>query len=371
VVSLSIAAAVFESYDSDLLTLAAKRAVDAGLVVVAAAGNAGRTSDGRTQYGAITAPGNAPWVLTVGASSHMGTSDRSDDTIAPFSSRGPTLIDRAAKPDVVAPGVGIVSLSDPHSAMFVSKSPYLIQGTVATDYPPYLSLSGTSQATPVVAGTVALMLQANPALTPNAVKAILQYTAEHQPVYDAMSQGAGFLNARGAVELSRLFADPTVSDLLSTGAWSRAIRWGNQRLPGGALEPGASAWTTNVVWGASTTRIGQAIVWGVTCASPCDTTSPVVAWEATCTDSACGNVLWDRGRSTNVVWGTQCGGADCRDAAWTGPPGEEGSGWVQGTSDDGDTLVWGTSDSGDTLVWGTSCSDPSCNPVVWDSEQQP
>jgi serine protease AprX len=63
-------------------------------------GNVGRDSQGHTLYGGITAPGNAPWVLTVGASSHMGTVDRSDDTIAAFSSRGPTAMDGAAKPDL-------------------------------------------------------------------------------------------------------------------------------------------------------------------------------------------------------------------------------------------------------------------------------
>src|SRR5262245_15245351 len=85
IVNLSVASAVYESYQTDPLTLAAKRAVDAGLVVVTAAGNNGRGAAGNTQYGGVTAPGNAPWVLTVGASSHMGTVDRSDDTIPPFS----------------------------------------------------------------------------------------------------------------------------------------------------------------------------------------------------------------------------------------------------------------------------------------------
>src|SRR4029450_10463246 len=153
------------------------------------------------QYAGITAPGNAPWVLTVGASSHMGTVDRADDTIAAFSSRGPAAIDYTAKPDLVAPGVGLESLTDPASWMYGAKSAYLLNGTVATSYLPYLSLSGTSMAAPVITGTVALMLQANPALTPNAVKAILQYTAQLYPGHDALTQGAGFLNAKGAVEL--------------------------------------------------------------------------------------------------------------------------------------------------------------------------
>ena len=61
-------------------------------------------------------------------------------------------------------------------------------------------------AAPVVTGAIALMLQANAALTPNAVKAILEYTAEVRDGYDHLTQGAGFLNARGAVELARAFS---------------------------------------------------------------------------------------------------------------------------------------------------------------------
>ena len=75
-------------------------------------------------------------------------------------------------------------------------------------YKPYLSLSGTSMAAPVVAGTVALMLEANPKLTPNAVKAILQYTAQVRSDTSALAQGAGMLNARGAVRLAKFFASP-------------------------------------------------------------------------------------------------------------------------------------------------------------------
>ncbi len=132
VVNLSVAAPVFESYNSDPLTLAAKRAVEAGIVVVAAAGNFGRDPEGRMYYSGVTAPGNAPWVLTVGASSHMGTDDRQDDTVAAFSSRRPTAIDYAAKPDLLAPGVGVESLSDPDSVFYTSKAAYLLNGTVGT-----------------------------------------------------------------------------------------------------------------------------------------------------------------------------------------------------------------------------------------------
>jgi serine protease AprX len=206
VVNLSIGAAVTESYWTDPLTLSAKALVDAGVVVVAAAGNLGKNAEGEPQYGGIVAPGNAPWVLTVGASSTNGTPWRGDDTMADFSSRGPTYLDWSAKPDLVAPGVGTVSLSNPWGRLYSTHAAYHRPGLVRTPFKPYLSLSGTSMAAPVVSGTVALMLQANPKLTSNAVKAILQYTTQVYPGYDALTEGAGFLNTLGAVRLAKFYA---------------------------------------------------------------------------------------------------------------------------------------------------------------------
>jgi serine protease AprX len=330
VINLSVAAAVYESYNDDPLTLAAQRAVAAGIVVVAAAGNGGRSADGRLQYGGITAPGNAPWVLTVGASSHLGSVDRADDTIAAFSSRGPSAIDNAAKPDLVAPGVGIESLSDPSSALYLTDAAYLLSGTVPTSYLPYLSLSGTSMAAPVVSGAVALMLQANPALTPNQVKAILQYTSQRYASYDRLTQGAGFLNAKGAVELAQFLAAPSEVPYPSTDGWSMQLIWGHRLVQGGQLSADANAWPTNVLWGATSVPAGYSVTWGP------------------------GFI-----KTQNVVWGSQCGGGDCR-GAWS----IAGSGDAVTDAADGDTVVWGTSD-GDTVVWGTTCGDPSCEPVIW------
>jgi serine protease AprX len=351
VVNLSVATGVYESYNSDPLTLAAKKAVEAGIVVVAAAGNNGRGSNGSTQYAGITAPGNAPWVLTVGASSHMGTVDRADDTIAAFSSRGPGAIDYAAKPDLVAPGVGLESLSNPASWMYGAKSAYLLNGTVSTSYLPYLSLSGTSMAAPVVTGTVALMLQANPSLTPNAVKAILQYTAEAYAGYDGLTEGAGFINAKGAVELAAYLAAPATTPDPTAPEWSRHIIWGNFVESGGVLTLGVSAWSSSVTWGASSAPGGQAIVWGVKDNQPWQPSAP--------------------GLAPNAVWAQLCGGANCT-VPWNAQAvhaasDDEGDTVVWGTEDgEGDTVVWGTSnDEGDTVVWGTSCTDPSCEPVVW------
>jgi serine protease AprX len=261
VINLSVAAGVHESYRTDPLTLAARRAVDAGIVVVTAAGNLGRSADGRVQRGGITSPGNAPWVLTVGATDHHGTAARGDDTVAAFSSRGPTHLDGAQKPDLVAPGVSIGSLADPSSTLFADNPQARLRGIVDTVNEPYLALTGTSMAAPVVAGTVALMLEANPALTPNLVKAILQYTAERRPAYTATAQGAGFLNARGAVQLAAALAGRTLGTADPT-RWSRQILWGNQPARGGVLTPAANAWQPGITWGAATTPAGQNIVWG-------------------------------------------------------------------------------------------------------------
>ena len=136
-----------------------------------------------------------------------------------------------------------------------------LAGSVDTVAAPYISLTGTSMAAPAVAGTVALMLEANPNLTPNLVKAILQYTAERRSRYDIVSQGGGFLNARGAVQLAMELAGERPASNDPT-RWSRQILWGNRRVSGGLFTMGANAWSTGVTWGASETPQGDPIVWG-------------------------------------------------------------------------------------------------------------
>src|SRR5687768_10284741 len=415
IINLSVASAVTESYNKDPLTLAARRATDAGIVVVAAAGNAGRNADGKTQAGAITSPGNAPWVLTVGASSHQGTARRADDVIAGFSSRGPTWIDFAAKPDIVAPGVGTESLSDPHSTLYATMPEYLLNGTVKTAYKPYLSLTGTSMSAPVVSGTIALMLQVNPALTPNAVKAILQYTAQGRAGERILAQGAGLLNARGAIRLAAYFADPEhgIGEMADTIegesiAWARHIIWGNYRVTGGVPLPGMNAWSLNVRWGALTTSKGSPVAWGaksdenivwsttsgddenIVWSTAGDTDENIV-WSTLGADE---NIVWSTaadedeniGRSTaededenivwstasdldenivwsttvaqNVVWGNDCGGKNCRRKLW----GSRTGGTVWGTASEDENIVWSTKDD-ENIVWSTAGDDDEN--IVW------
>jgi serine protease AprX len=398
VVNLSVGAGISESYWTDPLTLAAKRAVDAGVVVVAAAGNLGKNADGNPQYGGVTAPGNAPWVLTVGASSTMGTPWRGDDTMAGYSSRGPTYLDFSAKPDLVAPGTGTVSPVDPTSLFYLMRPDALLPGTVDPGYLPYLSMSGTSMAAPVVSGTVALMLQANPAMTPNGVKAVLQYTAESSPAYDPLTEGAGFLNTLGAVRLARFFATAQPGDPFPIQRmWSKHVIWGNHMLKGGILLPHANAWQPGLVWGASQTSSGDNIVWGSACpGNSCDNIvwgsdggdnivwgsgngdnivwgsgggdnivwgsggSDNIVWGSTCGGANCDNIVWgSAGDNDNIVWGSDCGGADCDNIVWGS---SDGSGSLWGTADPGDNIVWG-SDGGDNIVWGSGSDDN----VVWGS----
>jgi hypothetical protein len=384
VVNMSVGAAVSESYLTDPLTLAVKVLTDQGIVVVAAAGNLGENTANQPQYGGITAPGNAPWVLTVGASSTQGTLTRADDIMGPYSSRGPTFLDWGAKPDLVAPGTGTMSLAVPGSTFYTTKAPYLIPGTNGALT--YLALTGTSMATPVVSGTVALMLQANPALTPNLVKAILQYTAQVYPGYNALTQGAGFLNTLGAVRLAAFYATAQPGTRVPTQTiWSRHIIWGNHLISGGIMVPSKNAWATPVVWGSATTlgaSGGDNIIWGT--ASGGDN----IIWGTAAGDNiiwgtaslnniiwgtasltniiwgtaldASGNIIWGTATSTNIIWGTDCGGADCDQVVWGS---DDQNNIICGTANDGDNIIWGTSMDAN-IIWGTAAVGQD---VTWGS----
>ncbi|MBW8861124.1 MAG: S8 family peptidase [Acidobacteria bacterium] len=366
VVNMSVGAGIHASYWTDPLTLATKKLTDKGIVVVAAAGNLGKAADGKLQYGGITAPGNAPWVLTVGASSTMGTLTRYDDQMAEFSSSGPSFIDFEAKPDLVAPGVSTVSLAVPGSTFYTSKSTFLLNGTRLLGSKPYLALSGTSMAAPVVAGSVALMLQANPKLTPNLVKAVLQYTAQSYPGYASLRQGAGFLNTLGAVRLAQYYVAPKVGDKVPVqSVWSRQILWGSHRLSGGIMKPSANAWANTVVWGSAKTMAstGDNIVWGSMALNGdnivwgSSTSGDNIVWGSSMVGD---NIVW--GSSTNgdnIVWGSDCGGADCDSTVWGS---SDGDNIVWGSCNSGDNIVWGSS-LGDNIVWGTS--DDDVNAVVY------
>ena len=233
VINMSLGATAVDSYQYDPLCLAARRAHDAGIVVVCAAGNDGKNSAGQKIYGAIHSPGSDPSVITVGATNTFGSDIRSDDRVASFSSHGPTRgyytdttgvrhYDNLIKPDLVAPGNRLIGAqaANPKSALLpnvrVQQNSVLDTNLTTDKTSKMMYMSGTSMSAPVVAGAAALLLQANPNLTPNLVKAILMYTA--QPIQGANSfeQGAGQLNLDGAVRVARLVV--TNPQLLAQGA---------------------------------------------------------------------------------------------------------------------------------------------------------
>lgn len=270
VVNLSVGAEVTGSAWTDPLALAARRVTERGIIVVAAAGNARPGPDGHAPRGSVLSPGDAPWVLTVGASNSAGTVTRADDRLAPWSAAGPTAGDTLAKPDLLAPGVAVLSLAAPGSALVLASPDRLVPGTVATATPPYLVLSGTSMAAPQVAGAVALMLEAAPTLTPNLVKALLQYSAVPLPTTTIDQQGAGVLNVSGAVALARETTRTSIVGVAADPAWSRSIIWGTRHVTGAGIETRAQAYSRQTVWGTGTSanivwglRTADNIVWGL------------------------------------------------------------------------------------------------------------
>jgi serine protease AprX len=185
VLNLSLGTDSTQSYHVDPLNFAVERAWAAGLVVVVSASNRGPGA------GTIAKPGDDPYVLTVGAVDDRGTPGTGDDRLPNFSSRGPTAADGIAKPDVVAPGAHLVSLNAPGSS-------------IATQFPsgmpaPYRRGSGTSMSAAVVSGAVALMLSAQPAMTPDRVKYALTATARQSASTDPMLVGAGVIDVSGAM----------------------------------------------------------------------------------------------------------------------------------------------------------------------------
>jgi serine protease AprX len=183
VLNLSLGTDSTQDWRVDPLNYAVERAWAAGMTVVVAASNEGPAP------GTITKPADDPWVITVGATDDRGTASVGDDRLPDFSGRGPTA-HGLAKPDVAAPGAHVVSLRAPGSTID-TRFPYYVDGS-------YRRGSGTSMATGVVSGVVALMLQANPGFSPDRVKHALVATARDAASNDPMAVGAGVVDASAA-----------------------------------------------------------------------------------------------------------------------------------------------------------------------------
>jgi serine protease AprX len=321
IINLSLGHPIYEPAGSDPLVQAVERASRAGVVVVAAAGNYGKDLEsGVPGFAGITSPGNAPSAITAGAVQIQNTAAHGDDRIADYSSAGPTWYDAFVKPDMSSPGHNIVAAAAKRGSLYQTY-PQLRVGDAD-----YMLLSGTSMAAAVTTGSVALVLEANraasgytarPRLTPNAVKAVLQYTAvgirdDQGHEYNALRKGAGSLNTKGAIDLARLIdtsrpagswwltATPAPRTTLggTTLAWNQAIIWGTQVLSGTFVSVNEQAWGSAIIWGTHVTfsnafTVGTDVVW-----SNPESWANAIIW---------GTDHLGHDYGTAIIWGTTSG----------------------------------------------------------------
>lgn len=309
VVNLSVGATASTSYKNDPLAAAVEMTWFSGVVVVASAGNSGSAA------GTITVPGNDPFIITVGASNQKNTVDLIDDVIPSWSSRGPTAYDSLQKPDVVAGGNRVISLRSPGSYI----ETVLGIGRIVDQY--YLRLSGTSMAAPVVSGVAAMILSANPSLSPNQVKSIILSTAKPYTNIGVNTQGAGSVDGLAAVQLAR---------------------------SGAAIAPANRGAVPSSVFARSiyTLAYGAPLIWR-------DSAYQSGAWDSASWDS----LLWNSAAWENLCW--EC--INWSSAAWTSVSWESLTGWASGS--------WG-SGSWDSGSWDSGSWDSgSWDSGAWDSGQ--
>ena len=259
-----------------------------GVVVVAAAGNYGAT-----QHGVLYAPGNDPFVITVGAVDINGSIQANDDAAAPWSAYGPTL-DGFAKPEISAPGRYMVGAVPVGSALPLERPDRIVE-------PGYLLMSGTSFATPVVAGTAAYILARHPNFTPDQVKGALMLSARPTPNAIPRSTGVGEVAADKAVEVN----DPPNPNLALNQFVTPDPAGGTGRVFDEAT------WTTsagaNPAWDAATWTTAT---W--TTATWTTATWTTAAWEAATWVSA----TWTTATWTTATW-TTATWTTANDATWT------------------------------------------------------
>jgi len=214
VVNLSLNGSIPESYNTSPLDAALEILWFNRIVVVVSAGNSGSAS--------LYPPANDPFVITVGAIDDRGTVEPNDDILARFSAYG-TIGQGLTKPDLVAPGTNIISLLASGSSLAQKHPDHSVSGFFGSNQ--YFRMSGTSMASAVVAGAVALLLQEEPTLTPDQVKYRLMATARPIPGNGA---GAGALNIYAAVRASTA-ASANSGLVPSRLLWSgvNPIHWNN------------------------------------------------------------------------------------------------------------------------------------------------
>ncbi len=221
VLNLSYGSPSTQDYTLDPLTYAVEAAWRQGIVVVVAAGNDG------TNKVDLANPAQDPTVMAVGAEDPNGTLTTTDDTIPAFSNRG--TMKRHV--DIVAPGTHVLGLAVPGSVVHLA-NPAARVGTR------FLRGSGTSQATAVTSGVVALLLQARPVLTPDQVKWALSDSATALPKGTSTNRGAGLINAAAALKAAGKATLPSQASLVNkaeygTGTGSLELARGGSHLTTG------------------------------------------------------------------------------------------------------------------------------------------
>jgi serine protease AprX len=203
VINLSLSSAVAESYKTDPLNAAVEQAWFSGLVVVTAAGNEGIEHDGVT-----FSPANDPWVITAGAVDDRNTWTRLDDILAPWSSHGLTQ-DAVRKPEVLAPGAGMVSTLAPGSDFATICPQCVVDGR-------YFRAGGTSMAAAVVSGAAALILEEHPSWTPAQVKGAMVASLADVPGAGAVVDVTSALDANATASVNLMpntLIDPTTGQI--------------------------------------------------------------------------------------------------------------------------------------------------------------
>ena len=198
-----------------------------GIVVVAAAGNHGVQD---TAVSMSYAPGNDPFVITVGALDQNVTSDPSDDTLAPWSAFGKTM-DGFTKPDLSAPGRYMVARVPMGSTLARTVPDRILE-------PGYMWMSGTSFSTPVVSGAAAQILARHPEFTPDQVKGAMMLTANYLPLVTGFNGGVGEIDAGAAATVAAppnpniglyqfVSKDPNTSqDTFDAASWAAYMQTG-------------------------------------------------------------------------------------------------------------------------------------------------